>query len=196
MSPSDRELLATAISDIKENGNDRQKGLEVLFDLCWRKYFLRYRAAGLDKAAAEDLAGDLYLKFVEKIYEIREPIAAEAWMNRTAFTTLQDYFRSKARRKETPLAENKSENDEASVDDLFLNRLPSLDLMQQNCLRQQMELFSLQNSERWYVLALVAEHGYTNEELSVVIDRTINATKVYLSACRKKLDGFIRQCLE
>lgn len=193
MNPAERDVLTRSVLMIQQGGRDRDEALSKVFDLLWRRYVARFRAAGLDSHVAEDLAGELFLKFIEKVHQIRGAIAAESWLNTLSYNVMRDHFREIARRSEV------SQDDEADKEALFdavLNRFPVIDQMRRSCLSQQIELFSIANPERAYVLCMCAENDFSPAELGKAIDRTAGAAKVYLHECRKRLREFIRQCLE
>lgn len=65
------------------------------------EYFLRFLARQLkDKEEATDVLQDFYVRVLTRVGDVRESHKLRAWMHRVLRTTLVDYYRKQAKRRE------------------------------------------------------------------------------------------------
>jgi DNA-directed RNA polymerase specialized sigma24 family protein len=193
MTPSDRTALAEAFLQLRGTPTQVEAGRSMAFDLIWPKYLARFRAAGFDQYVAEDLASDLMQRVIEKGADLREPLAAELWLNQVAFHLIVDQSRRNKRKASIPLDSEGEENVDGYLE-VLLNRYPLIDSDEKLCLQRQMLSFADKHPDRSFLLCLAASKGPNSDHLAAIIGRTVNATKVYLHECKKKLEEFVSVC--
>jgi RNA polymerase sigma-70 factor (ECF subfamily) len=149
--------------------------------------------AGQPLAVAEELASDAFSKILRKLDTMRDPVAFQKWANTVARNTLLTHIRdSKAQRDHEvaldcePLA-------------LLYDRVADPghgDPVTNLCLKRQLEAFCDQHPERAYWLECWICEDWSLERLAETMERTLAAAKEYLSQCRKRLQGYLQQCLD
>jgi RNA polymerase sigma-70 factor, ECF subfamily len=121
-----------------------------------------------DRAAAEDLTGDVFLKMVEALprYEDRgTPIAA--WLFRIAHDRLVDYYRRSSLRQHEPLIETTPDG-EPGPEGAVLTRMDG---------EQLYTLLRGLTEEQQLALQLRFIEGYSLEDTAALMQKTVGAIK-------------------
>lgn len=197
MSPQQREQLTVALALVAQGGSALEQGARMLFGLVWRRLVADYQRAGLPLGTAEDLASEAFIKMYGGLADLREPQAADKWIQTVGRNTLINHWRDTAAQRQH----------EQAVDDEALLWLADsaqaghsqadaqgADPATWLCLRRQLEQFCLAHPERAYWLEQVVLQGWAMPELGQALGRTLGATREYLSQCRKALQRYFAEC--
>lgn len=193
MTTSNRDLLAKGLELVHQGGATGERGAATLFDLLWPKFVRDFQKWGLQIGVAEELASDAILKILRGVQGLRDPIAFEKWANTVARNTFLSHIRDTQQQ-----AEHETTLDEDGWDfvlDSVIDPAQS-DPTTMICLHGQIEKFFRDHPLRAQVIERCALDGWTIEDASVALGRTLVATKEYLSQCRKRLMQYLQPCLE
>jgi len=179
------------IMQIRAGGKQRAEGISTLY----RKYapqMKRYcMRQGKSLAQAEDLLQDVFVQVVRNIDSYRHEGAFSAWIWTIARNRLISEYRKSGNHA------SEIEFDENLIEDVPINSAHNPDQDElKKCVHEAFERFSQQHQESAHALTLFAIYGWTIEEMSSFLGRTVAATREYLSQSRKKLRPFLKPCFE
>jgi RNA polymerase sigma-70 factor (ECF subfamily) len=156
-----------------------------------RAYFRRH---GATEQTAEDLTQETFYKVFANIARFRGQGHPAAWLWKIARNTLLDAARTQPKTElawsedgdaETGIADPDAEPDEtAEAHNL------------RDCVRRGFRRLEAEQPERAACLRWVVNDGLSMEQIAHLIDRSIGATREYLSQCRKKLRDYLIHCRE
>lgn len=200
MTPEQRSQLSTAIAQVAQGGAATELGARALFKLLWRRFVADYQRAGLALAAAEDLASEAFSQVFKGLPELRDPQAADKWVQTVARNSLLKHWRDTARQRAHEQALDSDDLQGLADAGLLGSGLaagggrsgdPAIWL----CLKQQLERFCTDQPERAYWLEQMVMQGWALADLQDALGRTAGATREYLSQCRKGLQRFSSECV-
>jgi RNA polymerase sigma factor (sigma-70 family) len=203
--------------DDKEALDDIKKGGEQGFLVLYRKYVESLQAHliakhRIPKDDVEDVLQDIFVKFLNSLPGFRRDCSVLTWLYWITKSVATDYWRKK-QKQGYPIPENHiSLDDQDSYDsiDSLLNQFyqsppekgPN-DLDIQICLERAFEQLQRQGAKKkshldCLIALIFKEQGFTIAEISEKINKTNDATRRYLSNCRKKLREYqpIKDCWE
>jgi RNA polymerase sigma-70 factor (ECF subfamily) len=176
------------IEEIRRGGEQRTEAISRLYR-AWAHRFLAYfQNHRVPHNDAEDLVQEVFVSVVRHCQKFRGDSRIEAWIWKIARNCLIDYFRRA--RPEEPVDED--DLIRLAGSDSHLDRNTSEGL--ENCVSVAFAEFAQAHPDRAEVLRLVAFDGWDVGEISVMLNRTLGATREYLSQCRKKLQVFLEPC--
>jgi RNA polymerase sigma-70 factor (ECF subfamily) len=165
----------------KGKAGDRKRSEAILADL-YEEYYDKiahyaYVRIG-DKAEAEDIAGEVFLKALEslKSYEERG-IPMQAWLFRIAHNLVVDYFRKTAKRKTVPIDTVQIEAD----DDPVTTAERNIEFERVNKAMEQL------TQEQREVLGLRFLGGLTSKEAGQILNKRDGAVREMQRAAMEKL---------
>ena len=193
MATPNRDLLAKGLELMQQGGSDGERGAASLFDLLWPKFVRDFQKWGQPLGISEELASDAMLKVLHGVQGLRDAVAFEKWANTVARNTFLSHIRDTQ-----PEADHETTLDEEGWDFLISSTMdPSQsDPITMICLQGQLEKFFRDHPERAHVIERCALDGWSLDEASHALGRTLAATKEYLSQCRKRLMQYLQPCLE
>lgn len=158
-------------------------------------YFLRHR---LSTHEAEDLVQDVFVKIVQNAGTFRGEAPAEVWLWTIARNTFIERYRQQTRLVEV--------GDEQMLE-IVIESAVGHDVADgyhcyatkefRECVQRGFSAFARKHNDKAQTLALLAFHGWSMEELGHFIGRkNANATKEYVSQCRKAAKQFLEVCRE
>lgn len=187
------ERLAQACALYLQGGVAGESGARQLYDLLWPAFVQKFQRWGQPCCVAEEIASEAILNILRKAHDMRDPPAFEHWAHRVARNAFFTCMRAtrQERNHETQLDEDGWEAVASmAVDDAQGNPATML------CLQGQLEKFCREHAERATVLERCVLDGWSIEEVSLALGRTLGATRQYLSQCRKRLQHYLLPCLE
>ena len=188
-----REKLREALDIFLSGGNDLERGAKALFDLLFPKFVTDIQRWGQKLSVAEEIANEVMMKVLSKASTVREPIAFEKWTNIVARNTFLTYIRDT--KQETDF-EFESDDDEWETINQVTADPSQSDPATMLCLKGQLEKFYRDYPDRAIVIEGCVMEGWSTQTASEILGRTINATKEYISQCRKYLREYLQPCLE
>lgn len=183
---------------IRQGGLERVTGLSALYrarsaDL---KIFLRYRYKA-NAQDIEDIVQETFIKIVQNCENYRGDASLWTWMRRIARNCCIDHFREANNRP----AENFDDDEWFTLE----KSSPALQVTVTNlsfsgdnledCFSKGFSAFAEKEPERAYALSLVVNE-FDMINISNFLNRTEDATREYLSQCRKKIKKFLEPCRE
>jgi RNA polymerase sigma-70 factor (ECF subfamily) len=174
------------IALIRKGGKSLEKGITNLFGRYYSKFFHYFRRTGCCDESAEDLVQEVFVKIIRKIDSFRGDCPVGAWLWTVARRTGYD---KPCSGREIATDDNELELIIGASEDCDSGELT-------DCVRKGFDHFATENNERAQVLTLVAFNGWGVVEVAQFIERTPGATREYISQCRKKLQPYIKHCLE
>ena len=193
MSNPHRDLLRKGLEQFQKGGADGERGATSLFDALWPKFVNTFQQWGEPIGAAEELASDTLLKIFQGLDGLRDPIAFEKWANTIARNTYRTHLRDTQQESDHEIA---LDEDAWSLVCDSAADLSGGDPTTMLCLQGQLEKFFREHPARAKTLERCAIDGWSLEEASEALGRTLAATKEYLSQCRKRLMQYLQPCLE
>ena len=164
------------------------EALAQLFETCYDRV-ARYMAARVsNRAIAEDLAGECFLRAAESIgsYDDRG-VPIEAWLFRIAHNLVVDHYRRSARRQTTPIDE---------VFDLASPSDPAAEVEQALAMEQVRQAMEVLNPAQQEVISLRFMGGLSSEEAGQVMGRTSGAIRELQRTAVRALRGLLGPALE
>ena len=129
------------------------------------------------------------MRIVKSCKDYRGEASLESWLWQIVRNCLNDHFRRLG--KQLPETEQDRLNQEVSE---MGHYEPSSDVQSiQDCVRRGLAEFAKQAPERAYVLILITE-GEDTAAIAAFLNRTLGATREYISQCRKKVKEFLGPC--
>jgi len=174
----------------------RQQGERGLYH-----FFMRYDRSlrswlqaqySLSEADAHEVSNDVFHEFYKTIHNFRQEASVLTWLCRIGHYRSLDKIRAHKGRHEAEIE-----------DELLLLNQPSLEdiereLCYQQCLARLINAVEQENpySDCLKVLTLQA-YGQSIDDIAKALNRSTGATRVFMTACRKKLEShWLKQCQE
>jgi RNA polymerase sigma-70 factor (ECF subfamily) len=180
------------VVEIRKGGRAMDMALRWLYDRTGQHMLRFFVYSGVSAAEAEDILQETFIKVVRNVDSYRGDGAARSWIWQLARNCLADHQRAAGRRTEHIVGVDDaqwSELLEATPDPRDCTPGETAD----ECVSRGLELFAAQMPERALALTLQMD-GFSLNEISERLGRTVAATKEYLSQCRKKVHPFISHC--
>ena len=214
---TEEELLRA----ICAGGGERDRAVRELYDRFaqqFLRYFVHHGASGDE---AKDILQDVFIKIVRFASNYVGDAPALHWINVIKKNCLIEFHRKNLRHssREVVLDEDewrilgdagtvtglgtRTERDVAahgqsayeSSEIPWLDRETAQRLLIDECVAVGLDKFAQEMPERAFAMTLLME-GLSMAEIGVQIGRSANATKEFVSQCRKKIKPFIAHCSE
>lgn len=154
--------------------------------------------------AVDDVLQEIFFKFFKNIESFREDCSIPTWLNKIAKTVVIDYWRKNAK-EDNSVNYNEDYNDDTEQDSQLFDiiKLKSQSEEDQRhlkiCLEQtKIHLKREGKTELLKCLEtlLLQQEGLSIQEISEKIGKNYDATKTYLSQCKKRLAQYplIQEC--
>ena len=185
--PEDRVPLA----QIRRGGKIAEQGFTVLYKRYSTRVYNHLNANyKFPDTQIEDITGEVMMKFYQTIKTYREDCNIYTWLCKIAHYTAIDYFRSKEgkQQKNTDLLSSLESTDGNSVLPEGIQSWEDIErgICLERCLTEALAQTEKKDEECYKALTLKA-FGSSDPEIAKVLKRTVNATKVFIYNCRKKL---------
>jgi RNA polymerase sigma-70 factor (ECF subfamily) len=159
------------------------QAISAIFDKYFPEVFryVRYRLNDAD--AAEDIASEVFVRFLEAVEGRRGPRSnLKAWLLSTAAHIVTDHLRRAYRRPIEALPDDFIDRSAGPTDEF--------DRREQN--RRFQQAYAKLTAEQQHVLALRFGQGYSLEETATVLEKNVNAVKALqfraLAALQRSLE--------
>lgn len=180
----------TAFEQIRAGGKARAKGISTLYAL-YAKTFLRFFVhQRTPHHIAEELVQDTFVNVVRHCDEFRGDCPINAWLWRIARNTLIDH----QRRNQPELPMDNEDVERLADSDPDFQVLPSGADGMADCVGQAFAAFAEKHPERAQCLRLAVIEGWSTSEVADFLDRTLGATREFISQCRKLMRPFLERC--
>ena len=174
------------LKKLDKGGRHRQEAISTLYREYSGKfewYFVKHRVS---QEIAQDIVQDTFVNIVKGYSSFRKESDFSAWLWAVARNTMLGHFR-----KQSKHVNNINESEEVDmVSSENTNEYESLE----DCVQQAINNFSDSDPDRAKALILASIEGWTTNELATFLDRTVGATREYISQCRKKVKSFMAEC--
>jgi RNA polymerase sigma factor (sigma-70 family) len=178
------------IGEIRKGGRAMHLALRVLYDTT-RLHMIRFFVyQGVPSDQAEDIFQETLIKVVRKADTYKGEGTARSWIWQIARNCLADHQRVAGRAAEHFVAVNDEQWETAPAPPECIAGETA-----DECVSRGLDSFADRMPERALVITLQMD-GMSIAEIAKRIDRTVRATTVYLSECRKKVEPFIAHCAE
>lgn len=188
---------------------EQKKALEILYSQKGNEFKRFYRYKGLSTEDSSELLQEVIVKIFVNAKQFtgqkaQSENSANAWMWMIARNCLHDYFLKSNKTKSTSQGSLDDENWIADNLDRYTKGENALlsekkerdnEIEIENCVSKSLEEFNSTNPDRAKVIMMQID-GFSIESISKEINRTANATKVYISECKKKLMPYLNHCYE
>lgn len=182
------------IGEIRKGGRALHLALRVLYDTTGPHMVRFFVYQGVPADEAQDILQETLVKVVRKVDTYQGEGTARAWIWQIARNCLVDHQRAAGRAAEHVVAVNDEQWD------VLVETTPgpadcAVWETADECVSRGLDDFAGRMPERALVLTLQMD-GMSISEIAERIGRTVRATTVYLSECRKKVEPFIAHCAE
>jgi RNA polymerase sigma factor (sigma-70 family) len=184
------------LSELRAGGQRQRQAIGQLYDKLAGRLARWFRMQGLDKAEADDLTQDTFVKIVRSLGSFRgEQVQLAGWIWVIARNLLTDSRRAKGYRTMLDI-------DDATVgaqlppDDAPAALTAIAAERRDDCVQRGFAAFALREPERAQCLSWLVTDTMDISAIAEMLGRTPGATREYLSQCRKKLRPFVEPCLE
>ena len=178
----------------------KQKGADKLWKILYQPLMGFYRKRRLNKFEAEDVIIISLVNMCKKADTVKDPKKFKAWCWTIAGNSMYDHFR-KNKKYKNDINEISINKDGEAYYTADTNEIVTRVTKEREktgvdkCVQLAIQEFAKDMPERAFVMQLKAE-DLTNEEISLRIDRTLPATKEFVSQTYKKFRPYIEHCRE
>lgn len=181
---SDNELISR-ISDGGASG-------ETAFTTFYERYASKIKSSlyHYEGVPSDDIS-DVFQETCMKIIRSADGYqggSVGAWVRQIARNVAIDYWRKNGRLQ--PFGEGEEEN---LTDDVHPELLSQESV--EDCVQRSLKLFQKAYPERYYVIHAQLD-GISISEIGKLIDRSLSATKEFISQSKKKLAPFLNNCTQ
>ena len=189
MSENDPDL--DALRQVAAGGPARQRGIAELFERYegkFRRYYRRHRLSDYD---AQDIVQDVFVKIVRACdgESFREETKPAIWLWTIARNTMLYHFRKTGRQPET----SEIDGTDADATAVVADKAKGIDNLE-DCVGDALDRFEHDQPERGSTIRLATIEGWSTKELAEVLDRSLGATREFLSQCRKQFAPYVAPC--
>jgi len=143
-----------------------------------------------NREEAEEVSQDTFLKVFKSLNKFKGDSKFSTWIYRVGYNTCLDRIKKNKRAQRTVTIDEFTEHQIKTLDNALDNmEMEERKLAIQNCLQ-------LLPSEDGYLITLYYFEELSLEEISKIIDITVNNVKVKLFRSRKKLATILKQRIE
>ena len=177
---------------VQAGGDRRTAALKALY-LGKGTQFLRYFMWKwkLSRDNADDVLQETVLKILKHADTYRSEGNAGAWMWQIARNTVTDNYRKKPKEMSTEVDEDGQSTAEIQTSSIWGE---SASRAVEECVAAGIERFKEIDPDRGHVIELWVER-VGQQEIADIIGRSYDATRQYLTQCRKALAPYIENCL-
>lgn len=179
---------------LRSPGKPREQGLRALYTAVAPGMLRFFVHMGVSPDDARDILQETIVKIYRAADAYRPTGSAKAWFWKIARNALTDYMRRKSAISQHEQVFD-SEQWSSLEETTLAVTVNSVATTIEECVRAGLARFASSRPERAYVLTLQME-GSSIESIAGQIGRSANATKEYLSQCKKKLQPFLANCAE
>ena len=178
----------------------KQKGATELHEILYQPLMGFYRRRKLNKFEAEDVIIISLVKMCKKADTVKDPKGFKKWCWEVARNSMYDYLRKHKKYKNdiNEISINEYGEEYYTVDKNEIVTRVTKEREKtgvDKCVQLAIQEFAKAMPERAFVMQLKAE-DLTNEQISLRIDRTLPATKEFVSQTYKKFRPFVEHCKE
>ncbi|MCK5877877.1 MAG: RNA polymerase sigma factor [Candidatus Marithrix sp.] len=168
-----------AVADMRRGG---KKGLAMLHQHYEGrvKTFLRSRY-DINKSDAEEICNDVFFKFYKTIDTYKEKAAVFTWLIILARHKASDYFK-----KRGGTLPQVTDDD---IENIIFDQNTEKDLCYEWCVRKIIAKLKNSSYANCITALILLVKKVSIKDIAFKINRTPNATAVFMTACRKKLRG-------
>lgn len=190
---SPKELTQNALVLLRAGGKSAERGAEMLYRHFYPRFVRRFVLEGQTEAEAVEIANEAMLNVVRGLVGVEAEGALHAWVWTVARNTMLSRARStrSAKQHETNL-----ENDDGEDLLALFADDGACDPLTRICLEKQLDRFEREHPKRIICLEMAIIDGMALPEIAEAIARSYQATKEYLSQCRKQLWAYLKPCFE
>ena len=182
------------LSWITAGGAQRERGVRGLFERYGARLKAFFRRHGCSDEDAADLLQETFVRLVRAADTFRQESQVSTWLWTIARNCLHDHWR--ARHPDVSLDALRETDGDAWELALGVAEPEHEQRALQECVRAVFFDFARRFPENAQALQLAAVEGWTMEELGAFLGRTANATKEFVSQCKKRLRPFMERCRE
>ncbi len=182
---------------IAGQGKDYMAAIKLLYEVRLRAIVRGMAYQYISQEEAQDLLQEAIIKIIKGApsYKGTSPAVATAWFKQVTRNCMMDYLRKQGRIHKEEIAididdtqwaeilNQASKNNEPQYSD-FDDRLEAV-----------MDKFRLIEPER-HLPSMLQSQQKSIIEIAEAIGRSVNATKEYISQCKKKLKNYMAPCAE
>ena len=179
---------------LRSPGKLREQGLRALYTAVAPAMLRFFVHMGASPDDARDILQETIVKILRAAEAYRPTGSAKAWFWQIARNALTDHLRRKSTisQHEQLFDSERWSNLEETTPAISTH---SVAATIDECVRTGLARFAATGPDRAYVLTLQME-GASIESIAEKIGRSANATKEYLSQCKKKLQPYLAHCAE
>ena len=148
--------------------------------------WLRYK--GCNREVAEELVQDAFIKLYDQYSGLRDKKSLKAWLIAAAHNAFINYLEKASTRYES------HEMYEGQINDHPVGELDE-HVGMMDCVSRMLLEFTRKEPERAYAINLQMD-SMPILEIALMLDRTEQATREYLSQSKKKLKPYLEECRE
>lgn len=172
----------------QQDGHARQKAITALYNEYAPQFKRFFRRNRVPDSAIEDVTQITFVNVVRGIDNFRGDCPLKNWLWTVARNTMLSHGVKKPQEIQTPedmdMADFAADQSKIEAETL------------EDCVDQAFECFSNDHNERAEVLRLASIEGWSTQELSEFIGRTLGATREFVSQCKKKFAEYLVPCKE
>src|SRR5579871_601570 len=189
-----RELLARQwVKSIADKGLAAEQAMKALVESLGPRIKAFIRGHRLPEDAVDDLFQETFIKVYRAADQYRGDSKVSVWMCSIARNCVLDHLRGPASRAARHVSiDADGDGDEDAVGLPIADPAEFADVA--DCVRRALAAFEALYPDRARALKLSAIEGWSIDEMSKFLGRTLAATRQYLLECRRKMRPFLEPC--
>ncbi len=175
------------LKKLKLGGKPQILAITELFNaysLPFKRYFIKHRLSLED---AEDLLQETFINIVRGADNFRHDCKARIWLWTIAKNTMLMRLR-----KKNPDLQDIHELADVIADPQTQDTDPGPGL--EDCVEDAFQRYAQDHTARAEALTLATIHGWSTSELATFLERSIGASREYISQCRKLFKPYLEPC--
>jgi len=177
---------STCLNKLQKGGKLREHAITELYQyyaLPFKRYFIKHKISHTD---ADDLVQETFINIVKYCKSFRGECPIKMWLWKVARNCMLTFFRKqKPQHDDIDVLADMIEDPKAEKD-----FGPTLE----DCVKHAFIRFQEKHSERAEMLMLATIQGWSTQELTELLGRSLGATREYISQCRKHFKPYLDVC--
>jgi RNA polymerase sigma factor (sigma-70 family) len=186
-------LIENALALLRSGGKAAERGAEMLFRHFYPRFVRRFVLGGQSEAEAAEIANEAMMNVIRGLSGVESPGAMHSWIWTVARNALLSRVRSTNSEKQHEISVD-NDDGESLLETFAADE--TCDPLTRLCLEKQLDRFEREHPKRVICLEMAILDGMALPEIASAIARSYEATKEYLSQCRKQLWAFLKPCFE
>lgn len=152
------------------------------------------RSKKIDLEDANDILQETIIKVFEKLTTLKNDQKFESWIWQILRNNMNNFWNKNNKKNTTMFAMNNEDIENKMGDENIKIKFENEFSSKEDCVENKFKIFTQDMPDRAYVLELKMNQ-IADKEIALRINRTLAATKEFISQSRKKIAPYIEDCI-